>query len=90
MSASIALTAALAIALGTVLGILHFAALAMVTDRLVDGRVLAAAALQAVRLLLLAAVLVAAAWLGALPLLACLAGILAGRWIVLRRTRAVP
>ncbi len=87
MSAGLAFVAAVALVLGTVLGIIHFGSLALVTDRFVEGRSLAPAALQTVRLLLLSAVLVAAAWFGALPLLSCLAGVLIGRWILLRRSR---
>ena len=90
MSIGLAFAAALSTILGSILGLIHFGTLAMVTDRLVEGRMVAAAGLQAVRLVLLVVILVLAARFGALPLLTCLAGILAGRRLVLRRAKPEP
>jgi len=85
MNADLALTAMLALALGVVLGLVHFATLGLVADRFAAGKVLGALGVQALRLVLVGLVLFAAAWFGALPLIACLAGVLFGRWIFLSR-----
>lgn len=90
MSAELAFTAVLALALGAVLGFVHFATLALVADRFAAGKTLGAVGIQALRLVLVGLVLFAAAWFGALPLIACLAGMLVGRWIFLSRMDVAP
>jgi len=87
MSLSVALTSCLMLALGVLLGVVHFATLRRIADQFAEGRVLAAAALQLGRLVLLGVALFIAARLGVWPLLSCAAGMLVGRRIVLRRNR---
>ena len=90
MTTLLAFETAFALVAGVALGVAHFASLRRVTEFFAEGRALAAAGLQALRLLVLGAALVGAAWLGAWPLLAAMAGILLGRWAVLRRERLAP
>jgi len=78
---------AIALALGMLLGLVHFASLHRITDFYAGGKAFKAVCLQLGRFVLLAAVLVAAARFGVLPLLACAIGLLVGRWLVLKRAR---
>jgi len=82
------LLAALTLAGGVLLGLAHFASLAVVTRLFLDGRQRGrAVALQLARMAVAVAVFSGFALAGALPLLSGALGFLIGRAIVLRRSR---
>jgi len=84
------LEAALAVLAGIAVGLANFSLLARNLDLYLEGRPLAAAALQAGRLVAVAAVLLGAVQFGALLLLSCALGLLVARHVILRRAAKVP
>ena len=80
--------AAIALTVGILLGLAHFATLRKVTDLFLSGQHRARAlGLQLARMGLAVAVFSGLALLGALPLLCGALGFLVGRAVVLRRAR---
>jgi uncharacterized membrane protein len=87
---TLALSSALSLLAGALLGFTHFLTLRHVAQLFADGRTIAALGIQLARMLVIGGALLVAAWLGALPLLACAGGMLLGRMLVLRRERLAP
>lgn len=80
--------AALGLAAGLALGLMHFATLRKVTQMYLSGGSYGRAiALQLARLALLAAALSGLALAGAVPLLSAALGLLIGRAVIFRRNR---
>lgn len=81
---------ALGLAVGGVLGLVHFASLDWTVRCLTDGLALRAAALQIARFALVAVTFLGLAQLGAAALIAGLLGLMLARRVVLRRRGGVP
>lgn len=84
------LETAAALALGLLLGFVHFRTLASVSEDYLAGNAARAVLMQALRMVVMVAVLFGLVRLGALPLLAGALGIVISRSIVLRRAGDKP